>query len=81
MFMNLIYGPLFKVLLFLARGVAWEVELFRTPVAEDLAGAGSLGLGRKLDDWPAFGNVSFWTRFTALVNRSFAAVLDVFSCS
>jgi hypothetical protein len=34
---------------------------------EDLAGAGSLGLGRKLDDWPAFGNVSFWTRFTALV--------------
>lgn len=34
MFMNLIYGPLFKVLLFLARGgVAWEVELFRTPVA------------------------------------------------
>jgi len=33
---------------------------------EDLGAEGSLGLGRKLDAWPTFGTVSFWTRLTAL---------------
>jgi len=42
------------------------VQAFRGILPEDLGAGGSLGLGRKLDAWPTFGTVSFWTRLTAL---------------